>query len=133
MLVGRVLDDQHLGDACEGGGLGGHRITGYRAHEHADLCIGNRARAGDALGGGEVQGLAVVLGNDEDLGAHRIPFFLSASTSSAASFTRTPFWRSGGGSNFTSFSCWRASTSSPASVRLSSGFFLAFMMSGSFT
>jgi hypothetical protein len=55
------------------------------------------------------------------------------STSSAASFTITPFWRWAGGSQLDDLSGPGPATPSVARSVTSSGFFFAFMMSGSFT
>ena len=133
VLVGRVLHGQHAAHARKARGLRRDGRGIDPAHRDADLGAGNTTGAGDALGGAHVELRAVVLGDDQDLPAHSSPFFLSASTSSAASFTRMPFCLCGGGSKRTSFSCWRCSTPSAASATASSGFFFAFMMSGSFT
>src|ERR1700719_4267209 len=83
----------------------GDRGGVHRAHRDGDFLPGNAVGAGDALGGADVEPGAVVLGDDEDPAAHSRPFFFSASRSSAASFTLTPFWRCGGRSKRTSFSC----------------------------
>ena len=85
------------------------------------------------LRGARVQLRAVVFGNDQDLAHHTNPFFLSASTSSPTSFTMTPFCRCGGGSTRTVLNGGASATPKSASPTVSSGFFLAFMMSGSFT
>jgi len=58
---------------------------------------------------------------------------LSASTSSATSFTMMPFERCGGGSTRTVLNAGASPTPKSARPRVSSGFFLAFMMSGSLT
>ena len=105
--VGGVLDRQHAAHARELRRLRGNRGGVRGAHRHHDLGALERARAADALGGAGVEPGAVVLGDDEDFRAHSRPFFFSAATSSAASLTRMPFCRCGGGSNFTSFSCRR--------------------------
>src|SRR4029077_5609462 len=82
MQVCWILDRQYAIDAGELCRLGGDRRDLCGEHGDGDLRPRERAGAGDALGGAEIELLAVMLGNDEDLGAHSSPFFLSASTSS---------------------------------------------------
>src|SRR5439155_26124079 len=133
MGVGRILDAKHAGDARQLDRLRGDRRRIHRAHQDGDLCAGDARGAGDGLGGAGVELRALVLGDDEDTAAHSKPLLLSAASSSAASVTLMPFCRCGGGSKRTSFSCWRCSTPRALRVRVSSGFFFAFMMSGSLT
>src|SRR5207247_6997133 len=102
-------------------------------HRDRDFGAGNSVRTTDALCGARVERLAVVFGNDENLAHYTSPFFFSASTSSCAVFTITPFCRCGGGSYFSGFTRWRGVTPRAATATVSSGFFFAFMMSGSFT
>ena len=134
LLVRRVLDRDHLGDAGNCGGLGGQR--GRIGGEHGDVYrrTGDLARAGDGLGRAGIQLRAVMLGDDEDLAAHQTnPFCFSAPTSSATSLTMMPFERAGGGSTLTVLNAPPSATPKSASDFTSSGFFFAFMMSGSFT
>ena len=126
-------DRDHLRDAREGGGLGGHR--GGIGGEHGDRDLGARdlRGAGDAARRRLAQLRAVVFGNDEDLAHQTSPFFFSASTSSATSLTMMPLARGFGGSTSTQRRPPSAATPSEASSTTSSGFFFAFMMSGSLT
>ena len=75
-----------------------------------------------------------MFGDDENLGHQTSPFCLSAATSSATSFTMTPFWRDGGRLVLQRLEL-RAGVDAEIGDRrcVSSGFFFAFMMSGSFT
>ncbi len=133
MLVLRPVHAQHRFDAREGRGLrrdgGGIRPQ----QDYGDLGVRNAGRAGDAFRRGRIEGLAVMFTDDEYL-VHQIrPFFLSTSTSSATSLTITPFCRWAGGSVFTILSNTPALIPRASSEVTSRGFFLAFMMSGSFT
>ena len=98
-----------------------------------DLGAGNLRRAGDALGRGEIELPTKMFGNNKNLSHHTNPFCLSAATSSATSFTITPFVRVAGGSYFRVLNCAALSTPRSAIAIVSSVFFFAFMMSGSFT
>ena len=66
--VGGVLDLEDPSNACKARGLRGERRRIARAHRNGDRRIRQRARAGDALGGGGVEGRAVVLGDNENFG-----------------------------------------------------------------
>jgi hypothetical protein len=131
--VCRVLRDQHLADTREGGRLRGDRGPIRGEHQHVDGRACDLRCTADALGGAGVQPGTVVFRNDQDLAHHTNPFFLSASTSSATSFTMTPFWRCGGGSTRTVLNAGASLSPKSPSPSVSSGFFFAFMMSGSFT
>ncbi len=129
-----VLDFQNAFDALnrgrlrrDGAGIGG---------EYCDIDFRalDAARAAHALRGRGIEFAVRMLGNDENLGGHQIrPFCLSASTSPATSFTMTPFCRVAGGSYFAVLNCAAASTPRSPMAMVSSCFFFAFMMSGSFT
>ena len=133
MLVLGPVDSQHRLDARQRRGLRGHRGGILAENGERDFRIGDGHRARDAFGGRGVQVLAVVLADYQYL-VHQIkPFFFNTSTSSATSFTMMPRWRCAGGSVFTVLRYWPALTPSASKVVTSSGFFLAFMMSGSLT
>ncbi len=111
----------------------GHRLI--RGAEHADVnaVAGKTARAGHAFCGARIQRAAVMLG-DNQYSCHQIsPFSCNAFTSAATSLTMMPFSRWAGGSVWITLNWGVKSTSSSAAGRTSRGFFLAFMMSGSFT
>ncbi len=65
MFVFGPVHAHHRFDARDGGGLSGNRGGIGAEHGDGDFGIGNARRAGDALGGGRIQGLAVVLADDE--------------------------------------------------------------------
>ena len=134
MRVGGILDRQYTGDALQRRGLRGHCAGIRRTYRDGDLSVGDGCGTGDALGRAGIEVRAIMLGDNQNTVAHyRTPLLLSVATSSAASFTLMPFCRCGGGSKRASFRRCRCSMPSAASVRVSSGFFLAFMISGSLT
>jgi len=133
VLVGRVLDGEHAVHARKLCRLGRDGRGVHRAHTQRDVGVIDGAGAGYALRSTGVELRAIVFGDDENLRAHRSPFCFSAATSSAASFTSTPFCLCAGGEKLTALSCTRGSTPTALKERVSSGFFFAFMMSGSFT
>ena len=133
LCVRSVLDLQHALDALDCGRLGRNVAGVRREHGDVDLRALDLARAGHALGSGGIELAVGMFGNDEDLGHYNNPFCLSAATSSPTSFTMTPFCRDAGGSYFSVLNCAPASTPRSAMAIVSSGFFFAFMMSGSFT
>ena len=67
MQVFRPIHAQHGLDAGQRGGLRGNAGGVGAQHDDADFCVGNRLGAGDALGGGGIQGLSVVFADDEYL------------------------------------------------------------------
>jgi hypothetical protein len=134
LLVGRIFNDEYLPDARNGGRLSGHGrgIGGEDDHVHGAAWHPGSTRYG--LRGADVQLRAVVLGDDEDPGAHQTnPFCFSAPTSSATSLTMMPLERAGGGSTLTVLNVLPSATPKSPRAFTSSGFFLAFMMSGSLT
>src|SRR5579872_4606281 len=143
MLVGRMVDPPYARHARERRGCGAYRCAIRREHSHCHpylflgrLLLGrtpDRVSTGDALGGAGIELGAVMLGNDQYFGSHKSPFFFSASTSSRASFTFVPFWRTCGGSQRTILTWGVGVMPRSAKDRVSSGFLLAFMMSGSCT
>ena len=125
------MDD--LGDASDlGGGLGGGSgvVTG---HQHMHIATAGSG-GGHGVEGGALDGRVVVFGNDE-CGHDQITFatFLSLSTSVATSGTLMPALRLAG--SMTLRVLMRGATSTPRSsgLKVSSCFFLAFMMLGSVT
>jgi hypothetical protein len=134
MGVRRVLNSQNSRNAGELGRLGGNGRCIRGADHDGNVSTRDTTRAGHALGGAGIELRAIVLGNDQNFAhVYTKPFLRSSATSSAASFTRMPFCLCGGGSNFTSFRRCFCSTPMALKVSVSSGFFFAFMMSGSFT
>ena len=71
-----------------------------REDRDVDLRAADRARAGHAPRRRGVQLAVRMLCDDEYFRHHTNPFCLSTATSSATSFTMTPFCREAGGSNF---------------------------------
>ncbi len=131
--VRSVVDRQHGLHALDLRGFGGNGGAVGREHGDVDLRAIDRAGAGHALGGGGIELAAGVFGDDENLGHQTSPFCFSAATSSATSFTITPLERAAGGSYLVVLNCGAVSTPREAIASVSSGFFFAFMMSGSFT
>ena len=87
---------EHLLHALERGRLGRRGLRVLAGHQHmhvrAELACG-----GQRLAGGVLQGLIVVLGDEEDGHRQITPAsFFSLSTSSAIDFTRWPACRCGG-------------------------------------
>ena len=131
--VRSVLDFQHALHALDGGSLFRDSAGVRGEHRDIDLRALDAAGAGHALGGGGIELAVRMLGNDENLGHYNRPFCLSAATSAATSFTMAPFCRAAGGSYFSVLNCAPPSTPRSPIAIVSSCFFFAFMMSGSFT
>ena len=132
--VRRVLDLQHLRDVLQ---LRGLRRDAPASAAHTATVIsapGIAVRAGDALGGAGIEFRAVVLGDDQNLAHATSPFLRSASTSSCGVFTQDaflPLRRRLVSHGLQALARLRRRGRRACSV--SSGFFFAFMMSGSFT
>ena len=127
-----TLERQHAADSLERGCLGGQRRHLRRQHCHVDRAAPERGRAADALGGADIEPAVAMLGDDEDLRHQSTPRCFMAPNSSSTLLTMMPRERTGGGANFTARTDAAAgSTPSAARVVVSSGFFFAFMMSGS--
>ena len=110
VLVGRVVGEQHLGDAVE---LRGRFRDGARAlardqHMHR---LAQRLGGGERLVGRVLERLVVVLGDQKRRHQITPASFLSLSTSSATVFTLTPALRPGGSVVFSTSS--RGATSTP--------------------
>ncbi len=90
-------------------------------------CASNRLRCARIKSG------TIVFRNNENFRHHASPLSFSAATRPATSSTITPRSRSAGGSNDSSLISGPRSTPRSASAIVSSGFFFAFMISGSLT
>ena len=112
--------------------IGGDIHVLVAGHKDVDVAA-DFLRGGNGVEGGLADGLAVVIGEDED--GHQITFasLRSRSTSAFASGTLTPALRLGGSLTFSV--CRRGATSTPSAsgLSVSSTFFFAFMMFGSVT
>ena len=127
----RRVGDPHLGHTGgPGRGFGG-RAAVRSGDQHMDVAAqpGRGAQRGQCRA---LQGGVVMFGDDED-GSCQITraSFLSLSTSSATEPTLMPAWRLGGSATLSVFRRGVTSTPRSAGLRVSSGFFLAFMMLGS--
>ncbi len=120
-----LADPLHLGSLLGNGGTIG---AGYQ-NLHLTANFG---RSGQGIESGSLEMLVVVFGNNED-GHDQITLasFLSLLTSSATSATLTPALRLGGSETFRVVRRGVTSTPRSAGLKVSSGFFLAFMMFGS--
>ncbi len=131
--IGGTIDSEHIGDAGNGRSLARNGRRVGRQHQYVDGRVGDFRGATHALQRAGIELRTVMFCNDKDLAHYTNPFFLSASTSSATSFTIVPFWRCGGASTFTVVNAEAPSAPKSARPSVSSGFFFAFMMSGNFT
>ncbi len=131
LCIGGAVDFENMLDAGQLGSLG--RDCRRIGRQHCDVDVADLARAAHTLGDGRIELAAGMLGNDEYLAHVSNPLCLSAAIKPATSFTMAPFWRPAGGSCLSVLNCAVISTPSEAMGTVSSGFFLAFMISGSFT
>ena len=116
-----------LAGAWEWGGFIGDGLTAGTGDQDMDIAT-KRAGGGDGVKGGGPQRAVVVFGQDES--AHQITFasLRSFSTSSETEPTLTPAARAGGSVTESTFTRGVISTPRSSGVRVSMGFFLAFMM-----
>src|SRR5690554_365670 len=128
--IGGMVGHEYLGHAIEFGRRFGDGADAATCHQHVDITT-DRLCCCNHVGGGAGQGALVMFGQDQDAHATTFASFLSLSTSSSTEPTLTPPWRSAGGSTLSSLTFEATSTPRSAGVLTSSGFFLAFMMSGS--
>ena len=109
MRIGVALGEQHLAHAVELGRRLGRAPGVLAGDEHMHLAA-QRLRCRQRLGGGVLEGLIVVFGNQQR--RHQItPASLSLPTSSATDPTLAPAWRPGGSLVFTTLR--RGATSTP--------------------
>ena len=129
--VGSIVSQQDLVDASDFGSSVGNSGTACAGNQNVDV-------ATDGLGGcNGVQGSCVQLGvvvfsNNQN--AHvqiTLASFLSLSTSSSTLLTLMPALRAAGASTFRVETVEAVLTPRSSGLRVSSGFFLAFMMFGS--
>ena len=131
VFVGLIVYQMHVGHTGQFRGFVGDGLAVVGQHQHLDIAtnIGG-ARYRTARG---IQKLAVVMiGNDKNLVAHIRLFSFSLATSSSTVSTMMPPARLGGALVVTVSMGVAAATSSSSKARASIGFFLAFMMLGSF-
>src|SRR5690606_22989499 len=106
----------------------GRRAGILAGDEHMHLAA-QRLGRGQRLGGGILQALVVVFGNQQR--RHQItPASFSLPTSSATEPTFAPAWRPGGSTVLATVSRGAVSTPKSAGVFSSIGFFFAFMILG---
>ena len=128
--IGRVVAQQHLGDAGNLGTRLGRRLGVLSGHQQMNLTA-DLAGGGDGVERGRLDRRVVVLGQQQD--RHQITFasLRSLSTSSLTLFTFTPDLRLAGSTTFRVLTRGATSTPSASGVSASIGFFFAFMMFGS--
>src|SRR5690554_3503798 len=133
--IGGMVGHEYLGHAVEFGRRFGDGADAATCHQHVDIAT-DRLCCRNHVGGGAGQGAIVMFREYQN--AHEISSFqstlasfLSLSTSSSTEPTLTPPWRSAGGSTLSSLTRLPTDTPRSAGDLTSSGFFLAFMMSGS--
>ncbi len=107
--IERRVGEQHLGDAVELRRRFRDRLASGARDQHMDFAAESLGR-GERLGGGAVQRLVVVLG-DQERGHQITPALFSFSTSSAGEPSLTPALRPAGSVVFSTFS--RGATSTP--------------------
>ena len=129
--IGSVVGYQHLGHASDFGSSLGHGANALTGHQHVNVAT-DFGSSGDGVQGGLGQRFVIVFGDYQD--SHdQITFasFFSFSTSSATDLTLMPALRAAGASTFRVLLVEAVETPKASGVRVSSGFFLAFMMFGS--
>ena len=123
------IRNNHFADACNRCG----RFCCFAAIMSGDKCVNiaaNSLGCGDSVQRRCIYRTIIMFDNNKN--AHHITFasFFSLSTSSATDPTLMPADRAAGSSTFTTFSRGVVSMPSSFALRLSIGFFLAFMIFG---
>ena len=131
-FVRRMIDPDDAGHSRECRRLCCNCAAVAGEHGNVDGRWFETSGAGHAFRRAGIEGLPVMLGNDQHPGHQINSFCRSACTNSATSCTLTPLGRWAGGSTASTRNWTFGSTSRSARVSVSNGFFLALRMSGSF-
>jgi hypothetical protein len=129
--IGGVVGQQDLGDAFDLGSGVGSGLAAFTGNQYFDIATDGLGRGNGVQRRGNQPGVVVFCNNQSCHVQITLASFLSLSTSSSTLLTLMPPLRAAGDSTFSTLTVEAVLTPRSSGLRVSSGFFLAFMMFGS--